>query len=801
MTASNPAAQGLEVRALEALDDALGWPDTERDARLAELDARDPALGRRLRALLDADDRAADAIPTQPASPMAAAAPLPPPERVGVYRLAGLLGEGGMGSVYRGVRDDGLFEQTVAIKLVRPGLFAASALAQFGVERRVLARLRHPHIAQLFDGGADPEGRAWFAMEFVEGVTLVDHVRAHRLPLRRAVELVIPVCAAVQHAHNALVVHADIKPSNILVDGEGRPKLLDFGIARNLGEAEEAGAGHGLTAAYASPARLAGEPPTTTDDVYALGALLWELAQGRPPPGAPPPPCGPATPAELAAVIAKATAAEPSARYDSAGALADDLRRWLDDRPVRARPDSAARSARLLLRRRPRAVAAGGFALAGLLVALAVITGLYQRSEGERREADRRFAQARGMAHYMLFDLFDRLNDAPGTLPIRRELADRARGYLDDLSNAPRAPVDVRAEAAVGYMQLAGVQSMFSAGQLGERGAAPLDRAAALLDAAPPGARDDPRWVRASGRLKLFQGFAADDQGAAAGRAESLLRRAVAELGTAARAMPRDAETAVDLLQARLTLAATLSGAQRYPEAIAEARRAAAEADSRRAVLARHAKTPLLLARSHKLVGDALYYSEHKPEAAREFAQALDLLLREDALRPRRSRTLMEILDAEWNLGGTVADLGRRPEALALYDRALAAGRTRLAIEPEHDGLRRMVSLLELERAALLAAMGRTREALEAAEANLATRRAYATAHPGDPVAYRGYLMGLRQTAQVEAAAGRRDAACGLYRQGLRGFATFQQAYSVSAQALAVETGAMRAALTRCPAA
>ena len=797
------SAPGLEARALEALDAALDAPDADRDAHLADLETSDPALARRVRALLEADDRAGAALPTRPASPARAEPPQPPPERVGVYRLAGLLGEGGMGSVYRGVRDDGLFEQVVAVKLVRPGLFAASALAQFAVERRVLARLRHPNIAQLFDGGADPQGRAWFAMELVEGAALVEHVRARGLSLRQAVELVIPVCAAVQHAHGALVVHADIKPSNILVDGEGRPKLLDFGIARNLGEAEEAGAGHGLTAAYASPARLAGEPPTTTDDVYALGALLWELAQGRPPPGAPPPPCGPATPAELAAVIAKATAAEASSRYDSAGALADDLRRWLDDRPVRARPDGAARSARLLLRRRPRATAAAGLALAGLLVALAVITGLYQRSEGERREADRRFAQARGMAHYMLFDLFDRLNDAPGTLPVRRELADRARGYLDDLAGAPRAPVDVRAEAAVGYMQLAGVQSMFSAGQLGERGrgGAPLDRAAALLDAAPAGARADPRWVRASGRLKLFQGFAADDQGGAAGRAEALLRGAVADLGAAARAMPRDAETAVDLLQARLTLAATLSGAQRYPEAIAEARAAGDEARARAAVLAAHPKTPLLLARSHKLVGDALYYSERKPEAAREFAAALDILLREDALRPRRSRTLMEILDAEWNLGGTIADLDRRPEALALYDRALAAGRARQAIEPEHDGLRRMVSLLELERAALLAAMGRTREALEAAEANLAARRAFSDAHPGDPVAYRGYLVGLRQTAQVEVAAGRRAAACDLFRRGVGGFAAFQQAYSVSAQTLAVELGAMREALKRCPAA
>lgn len=790
---------GLELRALEALDAALAWPEGARAARLAEMAQRDPALAARVAALLEADDRAADSIPTQPPTPVTTR-PLPPPERVGVYRLATLLGEGGMGSVWRGVRDDGLFDQTVAVKLMRPGLFAASALAQFATERRVLARLRHPNIAQLFDGGADAEGRAWFVMELVEGRTLVDHVRERRLGLAAAVELLEPVCAAVQHAHQALVVHADIKPSNILVDGEGRPKLLDFGIARNLLDAEEANAGYGLTAAYASPQRLAGERPTTTDDVYALGALLWELAHGRPPEAAPPVPCAPDVPPELAAVIAKATAREPAARYDSAGALAEDLRRWREDRPVGALPRDWRRSARLTAKRHPRAVAAGAAGLLGLVVALGVITALYQRSESERREADRRFAQARGMAHYMLFDLFDRLNDAPGTLPIRRELADRARGYLDDLSGARRAPPEVRAEAAVGYMQLAGVQGMFSAGQLGEqgRGATPLQRAVTLMDSAPPAARRDPRWRYAAGRLKLFQGFAADDQAAGEGKARPLLEASVADLEAAARDLPGDAEVAADLFQARLTLASVLSNARQYDRAAAMARAAAREAEARPAPM-RHPKTPLLLARSHKQVGDALYYTDRKAEAAREFAAALDILLKEDAARPRRSRTLMEILDAEWNLGGTVADLGRPAEALGLYERGLEAGRGRLAVEPDHDGLRRMVSLLELERAALLARMGRAQEASEAAQANLASRRAYAAAHPQDPVAYRGYLMGVRQTAQVEESAGRRAEACALYRRGLAEFDAFQRGgFALSAQTLTVERGEIAAGLKRC---
>ena len=371
---------GLERRALAALDQALDWDDAERQARLHALDAADPALARRLRALLGAESAAAQALPTTPPAPHGPApAGPPPPERIGAYRLTALLGEGGMGAVWRGERDDGLFDQTVAVKLIRPSAFAAAASQQFAIERQVLARLRHPNIAGLFDGGSDGEGRAWFAMELVDGVPLTDHIAMHGLSLRDAAALLLPVCAAVQHAHQALVAHADIKPGNILVDRDGRPKLLDFGIARNLGGGAPDAPGYGLTPAYASPQRRAGERPTPADDVYALGALLYELAAGAPPDAAPPPPLHPAVPREYAAVAAKAAAAVPDLRYGSAEALADDLGRWLGYRPVRALPPSWRRSTVLLLRRRPWAVASGAAALAGLAGALVVITGLYLR--------------------------------------------------------------------------------------------------------------------------------------------------------------------------------------------------------------------------------------------------------------------------------------------------------------------------------------------------------------------------------------------------------------------------------------
>ncbi len=786
----------LERRALEAFEAELESAPAGREARLEELRATDPALAARVSALLRADAGAAAAVPTAPAA-LSTTPPEPPPERVGVWRLTELLGAGGMGAVWRGVRDDGLFDQTVAVKLVRPGVFGASALAQFAVERRVLARLRHPNIAALYDGGADAQGRAWFAMELVEGRVVTEAAREQ--PLRARVRLLLAVCGAVQHAHAALVVHADIKPGNILVDAEGRPKLLDFGIGRSLEDMEEGATGYGLTAPYASPARLAGERPVPADDVYALGALLWELVEGAPPAATPPAPATLAPP-ELAAAIARATDPDPARRYDGAGALAEDLRLWLEGRPVRALPATRRRAFRLFVHRHPRVLGAAAAGVAGLVVALVVITGLYQRSEAERRQADLRFGQARGMAHYMLFDLFDRLNDAPGTLPVRRELVDRARGYLDDLSAAPRAPVDVRAEAAIGYMQLAGVQGMFTAGQLGERGRGgpPLERAKALLAEASPAARRDPRWLHADGRLKLFEGFAADDQGGGEGRAAALLGEAVRELGAASRALPDDPEAAVDLWQARLVLADVMGGAKDYARETALARDALDDYARRRSLYDRHPKAPLFLARTYKRLGDSEYYRGDKAASAQSYGRALAILQAEDARHPRRTRTLMEILDARWSLAGVLADLGQGARAADLYDAALTDGRARLLVEPDHDGLQRMVTLIASDRATLLSRLGRHTEALAAVGASLSDRRALYAQRPDDQVAWRNYLNGLLPAAKVEAAAGRRAEACGHYREATAGFAAYMRRFAVAARTAGGDLQDIRAADAAC---
>src|SRR6185295_8072484 len=209
-----------ERLALRHLEDALTWPPDERDQRLLDALGHDSVLLTEVRELLRVAQSVDDALPT--ALPLGTrGADVPPPDAIGPYRLKELLGQGGMGSVYRAERADGAFERSVAIKLMRRTRVPELIEAQFARERQILARFQHRNIAQLFDGGVTPEGHSYFIMELVAGQSLIRYAIEQRLTTREAMLLFMQVCAAVSYAHARLVVHADIKPSNILVTAEG----------------------------------------------------------------------------------------------------------------------------------------------------------------------------------------------------------------------------------------------------------------------------------------------------------------------------------------------------------------------------------------------------------------------------------------------------------------------------------------------------------------------------------------------------------------------------------------------------
>ncbi|MFC5435021.1 protein kinase [Rhodanobacter umsongensis] len=358
----------------ELFEAALPLPAAARARLLAER-CVDPRRRAQIERMLAADAAGGELLSTGDAARAARAIgdtcvadALPAGSSIGPFTLLEVLGEGGSSTVFRAFRDADGVRQEVAIKLLARGLYTADAQRQFRREREALARLRHPGIARLIEGGITDGGLAYIALELVDGLPITRYARDHGLDLRERLVLFLRVCRAVETAHRALIVHRDLKPSNVLVTADGDVKLLDFGIAKLLDE-DVPGAlrtqHRALTPAYAAPEQFAQQPITTSTDVYALGILLDELITGRRrATGDTTTPSSRVDPSSVAAaygvaqalvsmkplrrklrgdldnIVLKAAAIEPERRYASAGALAEDIERHLDRQPVLAHPPS-----------------------------------------------------------------------------------------------------------------------------------------------------------------------------------------------------------------------------------------------------------------------------------------------------------------------------------------------------------------------------------------------------------------------------------------------------------------------------
>ncbi|MEM6288667.1 MAG: serine/threonine-protein kinase [Bacteroidota bacterium] len=507
-----PDALDLPLDARDAfLDDACRLPTGEVDAALrAEAAALVTAS-----TAADAADALASPVAGL-AGDLAAEEGLrsgAPPETVGPWRVTGVLGEGGQGVVYRAVRADGAFEREVAIKLLRPGLgpeAGARLGARLAEERRVLGRLEHEGIARLYDGGLADDGRPYLAMEKVDGPPITAYADAQALSVRDRVALLADACDAVAYAHARLVVHRDLKPSNVLVavgmgdEGLGigasdratappprpqppipnpqspRVKLLDFGVAKLLGPEADADltVPGWMTPAYAAPEQVAGGDVTTATDVYALGVLAYEVLAGRRPYAvaglspaevervvcetAPPPASATATeaaPARAAAlrgdldtILAKALAKEPARRYETAAALAADLRRHLGGLPVEARPATVGyRVGRFV--RRHRAGVAG---VAAAVLAIVAVSGVaFARVAAERDRAEAEAANATAAQDFVYGMLAAPRSDEQGRDVRVADLLDGASAVLDStLGGQPAVLVEARSRLANTYRSL-----------------------------------------------------------------------------------------------------------------------------------------------------------------------------------------------------------------------------------------------------------------------------------------------------------------------------------------------------------
>jgi tetratricopeptide (TPR) repeat protein len=343
--------------------------------------------------------------------------------KLGPYRIEQRLGEGGMGTVYRALRQDA-YQQRVALKVIRPGLDSDEVLQRFQTERQVLAELPHPHIARLLDGGTTDDGRPYFVMEYIDGEPLDRYCDRQQLSTQERLRLLQAVCEAVQYAHARQVIHRDLKPSNVLVTAEGTPRVTDFGLAKRLASSPgmpgstPSGAILG-TPSYMAPEQAAGKGNEigVASDVYALGAILYELLVGRPPFRAetpldtllqvlseepvPPGRLHPKLSRDLETICLKCLNKEPHKRYPSAAALADDLGRFLKGEPIHARPVGQAERLLRWCRRNPvvavLAASAALFLLGGTGISTYFAIQADRRAEEARanlQAAQRNLAQA-----------------------------------------------------------------------------------------------------------------------------------------------------------------------------------------------------------------------------------------------------------------------------------------------------------------------------------------------------------------------------------------------------------------------
>ncbi|HET9818006.1 MAG TPA: serine/threonine-protein kinase [Rhodanobacteraceae bacterium] len=457
----------------ELFDAAQDIPPQRRTAWLDAVCAGDPLLRHELERLLAADAREQGVLesgPTLLADVMADATDTP--QGFGSWRVLRRLGAGGMGEVWLAERDDAGFVQRAAIKQVAwptPGL-----LQRFQRERQILARLEHPGVARLIDGGVDAAGCPYLAMEYVKGERIDAWVRARALGVRATVRLLLQVCEAVQFAHRNLVVHSDIKPSNILITDEGAPRLLDFGIARVLsGDDAEATrtATRLMTPDYAAPEWIGGGPVTTAVDVYALGVLAYELLSGTKPYRldrggdvarqladrlTEPPSAALARDipdrrarrrvlrGDLDRIVQTAMARDPARRYATVEALAQDLRAWLDGRAVAARGDQAWYRLRKFVARNRVAVGATALVVVTLILATAFSLRQAYVANQQAGRAQRQAARADAVRRF-LDNTFAQMDPAAnrGETVGMRDLLERSEARL---AKAADMPLSVRVD-------------------------------------------------------------------------------------------------------------------------------------------------------------------------------------------------------------------------------------------------------------------------------------------------------------------------------------------------------------------
>jgi eukaryotic-like serine/threonine-protein kinase len=748
--------------------EAWAQPAAERTRYALQACAGDEALGAEVVSLLESMEEVGDRFETPalalPSSRRALADALQAPilidpgGRIGSWNVLRQLGSGGMGTVYLAERVVEEFRQRAAIKIVRGGAADDILLRRFQDERRILAALDHPHIARLIDGGASELGLPYVVMEYVDGRPIDTFCNEQALDVRQRLEIFRLVCLAVHYAHQHLVVHRDLKASNILVTADGTPKLLDFGIAKILERDSPVDTTRTLfrilTPESASPEQLLGGPITTAADIYSLGVLLYRLLSGRSPYRAAATaseteliravceqtPVAPSLGAresvgaaahhaiapDLDRIVLMALRKEPERRYASAEQFAEDVRRYLEGRPVLAAPDrSLYRARKFVARNRVAVAAAAGFLLA-VAGGVGTVTWQARVARLERNRAQHQFNAVKSLATSVLGELHDAVVGLPGSLAARELLIRRATEYLEALSPDAQHDVALRRELAFGYKRLGQVQGQSGVPNLGDSATArrSLEHAAALFESLPEPLGVDAGVGLADTYIALYRSDRdRTPDNVFRQRAESWLKRFLAE----APSNPGVQATDASLWSA---LGNDQEAGKDYEGALVSFLRMTRAAEAWLALAPTSLDASRTLSLAYKKAGTEHEMLRRPDEAIGFYEKAVALDRSRVDREPSRGLWRLDLSFSYGAMGSALARQGQTERALEQYRQAVELRRSVVAADPDDDFAKTALARGYERVAWLLGRSGDIDNALAAEEARIAALAERRAAHP-----------------------------------------------------------------------
>ena len=665
------------------------------------------------------------------------------------YKILKEIGHGGMGTVYLAAKADESFDKKVAIKLIKRGMDTTSVLKRFVMERKILAGLENPNIANLLDGGSTADGLPYLVMEYIEGLPITKFCESHQYSIEERLELFRKVCSAISYAHQNLVVHRDIKPSNILVTEDGMPKLLDFGIAKLLNpdwslETEEATATmfRLMTPEYASPEQIRGLPITTASDVYSLGVVLYELLSGERPykiesrlpqevaqvilteePVRPSAVSnsrfkiqdakseietstydGRKTKGEasnpksnirnlkslrgdLDNIILKAIRKEPERRYQSVQEFSEDIRRHLAGLPVTATADTRFYRAGKFFKRHRIGVLVGLLFAITLLSATAITTWQSVVAKRERERADQRFNQVRKLANIILFDYHERIKNLPGATETRKKLVTDALEYLDNLAQNSDDSPELKRELVLAYQKVAEIQSgIAEGGNTGETGAALENYRKAMAIQETLVSM----FPENDGDRRTLANLYANigDKTADLQGQEDFCRKAVGILSELVEKDSQNTATRTDLANALYFLAAAIRSKGNYDEAIAVYRRAGEIYENLGQADDSAEKRAARLRRvalNYKTIGGVFEQKSDSGSALELYRKAINIDLENAAANPNNVQYKLDSAFTYNSIASALTNLGNYKEARENCQKALAIQEKVVAEDPKNS--------------------------------------------------------------------------------------------------------------------